>query len=44
VFIGLAAKGSPTRVEKHFFPTDRERFKELVSQSALDLLRRNLRD
>jgi nicotinamide-nucleotide amidase len=44
VFIGLAAKGNPTRVEKHFFPTDRERFKELVSQSALDLLRRNLRD
>ena len=44
VFIGLAAKGAPTRVEKHFFPTDRERFKELVSQSALDFLRRNLRD
>jgi len=42
VFIGLARKGGPTEVEKHFYPTDRERFKELVSQSALDFLRRNL--
>ena len=42
VFIALASKDHPTRVEKHFFPTDRERFKELVSQTALDLLRRNL--
>ena len=42
VFIALASNNHPTRVEKHFFPTDRERFKELVSQSVLDLLRRNL--
>jgi len=42
VFIALASKDHPTRVEKPFFPTDRERFKELVSQTALDLLRRNL--
>jgi len=42
VFIGLARKGGRTEVERHFYPTDRERFKELVSQSALDFLRRNL--
>jgi nicotinamide-nucleotide amidase len=42
VFVALAGKGRPTRVEKLFFPTDRERFKELVSQAALDLLRRSI--
>lgn len=42
VFVGLASAHGPTRVEKLFFPVDRERFKQLVSQSALDLLRRTL--
>jgi PncC family amidohydrolase len=41
VYIGLAARGAPTRVEHHVFPTDRETFKYLVTQAALDLLRRN---
>lgn len=41
VFVGVASP-TATRVEKLFFPTDRERFKQLVSQSALDLLRRTL--
>lgn len=40
VFVGIASAHAETRVEKLFFPTDRERFKQLVSQSALDLLRR----
>jgi len=41
VFIGLA---TPTRtmVERHVFNFDRETFKQLVSQYALDLLRREL--
>lgn len=42
VFVGLASKHQPTHVEKLFFPVDRERFKQLVSQMALDLLRRAL--
>jgi nicotinamide-nucleotide amidase len=40
VFVALASQAAPTRVAKLFFPTDRERFKELASQMALDLLRR----
>ena len=40
VFIALASKRGRTLVEKHAFPTDRENFKWLVTQSALDLLRR----
>jgi nicotinamide-nucleotide amidase len=40
VFVALASKEGKTIVEKLFFPTDRLRFKELVSQMALDLLRR----
>jgi nicotinamide-nucleotide amidase len=43
VFIAVAERGGETRVEKHFFSTDRERFKELTSQTALDLLRRTLK-
>ncbi len=42
VFIGIAFKGAPTEVEQHLFATDRETFKQLVTQTALDLLRRNL--
>jgi nicotinamide-nucleotide amidase len=42
VFVAMASKHSPTVVDRLFVPTDRERFKELVSQMGLDLLRRNL--
>ena len=42
VFIGLAFKNAPTEVEQHLFATDRETFKQIVTQTALDLLRRNL--
>ncbi len=42
VFIALASKGAATIVQKHTFPTDRENFKWLVTQTALDLLRRQL--
>ncbi len=39
VFVGLASKLHPTHVVKEFFPSDRETFKQLASQKALDLLR-----
>jgi nicotinamide-nucleotide amidase len=42
VFIALAARGAAPVVEKHFFPTDRENFKWLVTQTGLDMLRRHL--
>ena len=42
VFIALAAKGAETIVEQHRFATDRETFKHLTIQTALDLLRRTL--
>jgi nicotinamide-nucleotide amidase len=42
VFVALAAERGGGKVERHFFPTDRETFKWLASQAALDLLRRNL--
>ncbi len=42
VFIALATKSGATQIEQHKFPTDRETFKWLVSQAALDLLRRQL--
>jgi nicotinamide-nucleotide amidase len=42
VFIGLAQKAGPAIVERHLFPTDRKTFKDLVSQTAFDLLRRQL--
>lgn len=42
VFVAFASKGRPTRVEKMFFPTERLRFKEIVTQMSLDLLRRAL--
>lgn len=43
VFVALAVRDGETArttVERHFFPTDRENFKQLASQAALDLLRR----
>jgi nicotinamide-nucleotide amidase len=42
VFIALSFRRGKTRVEMHRFPTDRENFKWLASQAALDLLRRSL--
>ena len=42
VFIALAARNQPTRVERRFFPDDRPTFKELTTQTALEMLRRSL--
>ena len=42
VFIALSRKNMQTLVEKYRFPTDRENFKWLVTQTALDLLRKQL--
>lgn len=42
VFVALAGPEDLLRVEKHRFQTDRQSFKQLVTQTALDLLRRNL--
>lgn len=43
VFIGLASRdGQPTIVEQHFHANDRETFKLIVSQKALDLIRRRV--
>ena len=44
VYIALASEGSQTIVKKFVFPTDRETFKQLAAQTALDLLRRRLLD
>jgi nicotinamide-nucleotide amidase len=41
VYIALAASGK-TITKKFFFPTDRETFKQIVTQAALELLRRRL--
>ena len=41
VYIALAASGE-TIAKKFFFPTDRETFKQIVTQTALELLRRKL--
>ncbi|MEO7931590.1 MAG: competence/damage-inducible protein A [Chthoniobacterales bacterium] len=41
VFIGLA-DANGVEVTRHFFPTDRETFKFLVTQTALNLLRERL--
>jgi nicotinamide-nucleotide amidase len=43
VFIALASASDATEVQKLFYPTDRLTFKQVVSQRALDLLRRRLR-
>lgn len=42
VFIGLASEGEQTVVEHRRYASDRETFKWLVTQTALDLLRRRL--
>ncbi len=42
VYIALAHRGSPTRVESHHFNRDRETFKNLATHAAFDLLRRAL--
>jgi nicotinamide-nucleotide amidase len=41
VYIALAASGE-TIANKFFFPTDRETFKQIATQAALELLRRRL--
>jgi competence/damage-inducible protein CinA-like protein len=43
VYVALAAAGETT-VKKLFFPTDRETFKQIATQAALELLRRRLID
>jgi len=42
VFLALAERGKPTLVWKEFFPTDRETFKRLATQAALNALRKRL--
>ena len=42
VFIALAQRDAETLVVQHNFPTDRETFKHLVAQTALDLIRRRV--
>ncbi|HSI15567.1 MAG TPA: competence/damage-inducible protein A [Chthoniobacter sp.] len=42
VFIGLARANGETLVERHRFPTDRKTFKDLVSLTAFEMLRRQL--
>jgi nicotinamide-nucleotide amidase len=42
VYIALASGDSDMIVKKFFFPTDRETFKQLAAQTALDLLRRKI--
>ncbi len=41
VYIALAGSGE-TSVKKLFFPTDRETFKQIATQAALEMLRRRL--
>lgn len=42
VYIALAQRGGLTECLRETFPTDRETFKRLATQAALDLLRRRL--
>jgi nicotinamide-nucleotide amidase len=42
VFVGLAAESEKTQVQRLLFPMDRRSFKRIVSQYALDMLRRSL--
>ena len=39
VFIALAERGVTTECRRELFPTDRETFKQLATQTALDMLR-----
>ena|GEM_PF-37299 len=42
VFIGLAMRGHPATTAQAIFPSDRETFKQLATQRALDILRLRL--
>jgi nicotinamide-nucleotide amidase len=42
VFLALAEKDQPTEVWREFFPSDRETFKQLATQAALNALRKRL--
>lgn len=42
VFVAVASGDRPTEVEERFYPDDRPTFKELTTQTALDLLRRQV--
>jgi nicotinamide-nucleotide amidase len=42
VYVALASVELETITKKFFFPTDRETFKQLAAQSALEMLRRKL--
>lgn len=42
VFVALASDGFATEVKQLFFPDDRQTFKELTTQAALEMLRRRL--
>jgi len=42
VYVALASGDAETTAKKFFFPTDRETFKQLAAQTALDLLRRRI--
>ena len=42
VYIGLASQYQDTWVEKLFFPTDRQSFKRICTQHALEMLRRRI--
>jgi nicotinamide-nucleotide amidase len=42
VYLGLASAYLETIVRKFFFPTDREAFKQLAAQAALEMLRKKL--
>ena len=42
VFLALAERGAATICRRDLFPTDRETFKELATQTALDMLRRRI--
>jgi len=42
VFVALAAANCETNVLPLFFPSDRQTFKQLAAQAALDLLRKKL--
>ena len=42
VFIAVASTGRDTIVQRHFFPNERETFKQQTAQAAFDLLRRQI--
>lgn len=42
LYIGLAKRGAAVRSREFRFPTDRETFKDLATQAALDMLRREV--